>query len=325
MHTTASFVVDVQASQIEDLDREFLGAAMAQIHPKIVEWRGAALESDLRDAQKNVLDLLVDEADAQRYAEEMHVLGLPARSFKCRLIEIEGVRSIAGINFRDVSGEFPHVRLLRASAALGTIVDWSSLKSGLSQVFCEFKPRSVLFFHSAHVPLNAPTTGIDDYLLAAPARTVAERPRAVGFERVALRRSTSLEFYPRYKAVYEAVFAERPVLCGEVRVETKKSLADCLAAGFLFEIFVDDEWAGVMAADRRTIAGVHGIYIVEIVLTKEMRGRRLGAAVHQRFAAEAAPADVILGTISAKNPWSRQTALRAGRIEIGAWHWVGLY
>jgi hypothetical protein len=72
---------------------------------------------------------------------------------------------------------------------------------------------------------------------------------------------------------------------------------------------------------------VRGLQVVEIVLTRAARGQGLGPAVHQRFARRVAaddPATIIMGTISAKNAPSLRTALRAGRMEIGAWHWIDL-
>ena len=323
----SKFVCHVEASQIHELESEFLASAMAQTHPKIHQWCGAALEANLREASSNAVVSLVDKNQARQFAEALHVLGLPAESFKGRLLEVDGVRLIAAINFRDISGATPYIRLLGATTAPGTISDWSTLKPCLADVFREFNPQAVMLFHPEHLPICAPIAGIEDHLLAAPVGEMVNVPPQAGFDRVDLRRSVSVDFYPRYQAIYEAVYAERPALRGEVRTESEDSLADCLGAGLLFEIYVDGKWCGVLAADRRTVAGIRGVYMVEIVLEQGARGQGLGPAVHQRLAAAVAdlePTDIIFGTIAAVNPWSRRTALRAGRVEIGAWHWVDL-
>ena len=156
---------------------------------------------------------------------------------------------------------------------------------------------------------------------------MAERPDAAGLGRVALRRGTSLEFYPRYEAAYAQMLDARPHLKGEVDVESRERLAECLEQGLLCEVFVDGAWSGLIAARRDLIAGVRGLQVVEIVLVESARGQGLGAAVHQRFArlvAEADPAAIVMGTISARNLPSLRTALRAGRLEIGAFYWVDL-
>ena len=324
---SSKFVRPVAASQIPELENEFCAAAMAQAHPKVLQWCGATLEANLRKGSVSAVASVVDEDQAEQFAKAMHVLGLPSECFKSQLIDSDGARLIAAINFRDVSGATPYIRILRSTVPPGAISDWSALKPCLAEAFGEFKPEAVIFSHPAHLPLRAPTTRIEDHLLAAPAGDIANGPRVAGFERVALRPSVNVEFYPRYNAMYESLYLERPALRGEVRTESKDDLADCLAHGFLFEIFVDGQWSGVLAADRRNVGGVQGVYMIEIVLEHGARGQRLGPAVHQHLAATVAkvdPTEIILGTISAKNPWSRQTALRAGRIEIGAWHWVQL-
>jgi hypothetical protein len=120
------------------------------------------------------------------------------------------------------------------------------------------------------------------------------------------------------------MFAARPQLRGQVRIEPEKSLANCLEQGLLYEILVDGGWAGIVAASRETFAGVTGCYMNEIVLESAVRGQCLGPAVHQHFAKVVAaehPEGVITGMIASVNVPSLKTAMRAGRIEIGAWHW----
>jgi hypothetical protein len=326
MHTDSALFLDPQESRIEELDRLFAKASVAQVHPLIRKWGAVANDADLLEAQRELISSLVDESTPTRPAQTTHAFGLP-RAPTSHLLEIGGHRFIATLNFHGPAGDHPIICLSRSTIPPGTIKEWSPLKQRLHSRFGEFKPRNILFFHPSHLPLNAETAGIDDHLLAAPARCMADRPKARGFERVKLKRSTVLDFYPRYKALYEATYVERPELRGEVRTETEDSLAYCLKEGFLFEIIVDGKWAGVVAAKWRTLVGIRGVFMVEIVLTPEARGQRLGAAVHQILAgtvASAEPAAVIIGTIWTKNYWSRQAALQAGRIEIGAWHWVEL-
>jgi hypothetical protein len=110
-------------------------------------------------------------------------------------------------------------------------------------------------------------------------------------------------------------------------VESEETLVECLQQGLLCEIFVDRAWSGLIAARRDSIAGVCGLQVVEVVLTKHARGQRFGAAVHQGFARSVAATDpeaIMIGTISPKNVPSLRTAIRAGRLEIGAYHWIDL-
>jgi hypothetical protein len=309
------------------LEQEFLTHALAQAHPMLRQWRGEALEADLRETTAASVRTLTDEAGAQRVAEIMHVLARPAASYKGQLLELGGVRCIAHIDFPDPSGDFPFVKIREASEPAGAIADWRALAEGIGRAFAGLRPRAVYFYHPAHLPLRAPAARVRMHLLAAPADSMAARPEAPGFDRVELRRAGALAFYPEYEAAYAQMLQERPHLSGVIEVESRETLGDCLEQGLLFEVLVDGAWSGIVAARRDLVAGVRGLQVVEIVLTRAARGQGLGPAVHRRLARSVAaidPAMVMLGTISAKNAPSLRTALKAGRLEIGAWHWVDL-
>jgi hypothetical protein len=308
------------------LEREFLGYALAQAHPLLRQWRGEALKDDLEETATAGVRTIADEAGAQRVARIMHVLGRPAACYRGRLLDLDGVRLIAHIDFPDQSGDFPFVKIRGASEALGSIAEWQSLASGIAHAFAEHRPRAVGIFHPAHLPLRAPTRP-DTHLVAAPAGHMAARPDARGLDRVTLRRAETLAFYPDYEATYAQVLDERPVLRGEIAAESMETLAECLEQGLVYEVLVDGGWSGLFAARTDLVAGVRGLQVVEIVLTRAARGQGLGAAVHQRFARATAaiePATIILGTISARNAPSLRTALNAGRLEIGTRHWLDL-
>jgi hypothetical protein len=233
---------------------------------------------------------------------------------------------ITHIDFPDPSGDFPFVKIRGASEALGSIAEWRPLAEGIARAFAEFRPRAVNIFHPTHLPLRAPAR-LRMHLVAAPARHMAAQPEAHGLDRVELRRAESLAFYPDYQAAYAEMLDERPLLRGEIATESRETLAECLEQGLLHEVLVDGAWSGLIAARADLVAGVRGLQVVEIVLTRAARGQGLGSAVHQRFARVVAaidPVTVILGTISAKNAPSLRTALKAGRLEIGAWHWIDL-
>src|SRR5262249_37795097 len=134
-----------------------------------------------------------------------------------------------------------------------------------------------------------------------------------------------LSFYPRYAEAYNEMLLARPQMRGAVRNESEKTMAASHAEGLLYEIYVGGLWAGIVAARHQVIVGVRGAYMVEILLNSMARGQRLGPAVHRGFAANVAaidPSILIMATIAAVNEPSLKTATRAGRVEIGAWHWV---
>lgn len=109
-----------------------------------------------------------------------------------------------------------------------------------------------------------------------------------------------------------------------VRKPGKKDLRSYLAEGTLFEVFVDDEWAGIVAAFQAAEKGVSGYCVGEIVLKREFRGKRLGLAVQRKFVEklDETRGRVLWGTIGAANTPAIRTAKRCGRVDVGGYYWV---
>ena len=308
------------------LERELADCALAQVHPMVRIWLGKAFEADLHLITAQQVALLTDDAVAGGYAEAMKVLALPPTAFRARIVEIDGTRVLARIDFPDTTGTNSFVEIFRATTPPGSITD-ATVFHRLAEAFAEFAPRRIQFYHPSHLLMAAPGASVDQHFLAGLAREMATRSPAPGLERIELTRATNLSCYPRYKAAYRQMHDERPALLGSVRIEDEESLAACLADGLLFEIVVDGVWAGIVAARDRVFGGVRGVYMIEIVLDASHRGQSLGPAVHQRLAAivsTSKPAAVITGTIARANTPSLKTANRAGRVEIGAWYWLEL-
>ena len=304
------------------LEREIAQEALAQASPIIRTWRGHWLEADLQEEARRIVALITDDEAACRFADAMKMLGFPPERFRARRVDIAGHRFIARIDFPDTSGISSFVDVLHASAPPGEIADGDALRQ-LAGVFADFAPGFVQFYHPAHRALRLAGIAQDHHYLAGLAREMAARQPSAGLARVSLRRPAGLGFYPRYVACYRQMYAERPHLEAKVRIESEESLSECDAAGFLCEIMVDGNWAGIVAARPGLIAGVRSIFMTEIVLDAAARGHELGPAVHQRLAANVAAIDersILTGIIAAANVPSLKTATRAGRAEIGGWY-----
>ena len=126
------------------LEREFTDYALAQAHPLVRAWRGDQLRIDIREATKALVALIADDDAACKYADTMKVLAPPPEQFKMRLVEIEGHRFLAQIDFQIL---LPRYRLWRSSGAstpLGAIADASVLRR-LAHEFAVFAPRRIRF------------------------------------------------------------------------------------------------------------------------------------------------------------------------------------
>lgn len=308
-------------STVADLEREFLTYAIEQSHPLVRELSGARLSDNLLGTVRRDVDRIGSGEFAAWYARGWQALGLPATRFNNRLLDVEGVRMIAGIRFRNRDPDFPFIGIDQSSVPLGTIADADTLAAHLKAEFSEFRPRALSFHHPSHLPLRAANARGDRHVLIAPGSSMIARPSPARLDRVRLVASSSLASFERYRALYDDIFDERPWLRGVVRVETRETLETCRAQGLLFDIEIDGAWSGIVAGCEDVIAGVSGVQVAEIVLSRRVRGSGLGIAVQRRFAETVAARDasaVIFGTVDDANLPMRRTAERAGRIDVGA-------
>ncbi len=111
-----------------------------------------------------------------------------------------------------------------------------------------------------------------------------------------------------------------------VHASTEDALNGCAAEGTLFDIEVDGQWAGIMAASRDVDGPLAGHLILEEFLDAPFRGRGLAARA-QRCLIDVlpeAPGGLLFGTIDGVNHASMRTALKTGRMDVGGWTFVPL-
>ena len=144
-----------------------------------------------------------------------------------------------GIRFRGGDIAIPFVDLVRSSQPITSSVQVEAICDLVRQEFAVFKPLKVRFYQPAHLEfqLNIPGSSGDKRVLTAPLTTMIGYPKPDGLERVTLRRTNELEFYPHYAETYAAI-------CQEHQSEKQSSThaAECsrrlLAEQAIFGIFI---------------------------------------------------------------------------------------
>lgn len=315
-------------------ETDLLGAVVAAklgwLAPQLHRWYDdAALGTHLRDELAVEVRRVFDDALAAGFMTHCPVPGATVGDFKNRWLALPGVgRALVGIRFKGLDPDRPFVDVVVTTRALETTAQFRGLVEALGRRFAVFAPRHVRVFVPSHLALElAPFVGRAEWeqrYLAAPIADMLRLPRPAGYERVTLAAPPSLDFYPRYVAAHEEVYALRPAHREYARPEARDDLAAYVDDGTLFEVFVDGRWAGVVAGGRAVEQGMRGFIVAEIVLTGTFRGRGLGAAVQRHFA-EVLPhhtGDVLMGTIHSRNAAAVATAKRCGRADIGGYLWL---
>lgn len=169
-----------------------------------------------------------------------------------------------------------------------------------------------------------PSCGVDMHVVAGQVRDLRAGPRATSYDRVTLRPGDAGVLTRRVAAIYAALAALEPGLSTWANPEDEESLRECAEEGLLFEVLVDGEPAGVVAALRDDDHGMRGFSVHEICLDPRHRGRRLAPPTVQRLVDQlpADDGDVLWGTIHPANVPSLRNALSIGRVLVGGYVWV---
>jgi RimJ/RimL family protein N-acetyltransferase len=303
-----------------DYTKEFLEYAAQQVHPRLLEWYSLdqikiAFSAEVaRDAQE-----FFTPEFASSFAKHFISLGLEASRYNHRLLEVNGLRFIAGIRFFSGNIERPFISVARISKPLGSDAEKQVLTDFLQVEFAEFKPLTWQIFQSSHLPYQFVGCTGDKRVLVGKMQDMNTLPKPSHFERVRLEPATNLEFYPRYEASYQNLHAKYSWLADVSRMESFDDLQEYLINDQVFEIFVDNQWAGITVASRKAEFGLSGWYMIEITLEERWQGQGLGVAVQRALVSslEFSEFDCLFGTIGAVNIPMQKTAARVGRIDIG--------
>jgi GNAT superfamily N-acetyltransferase len=309
---------------------DWLAWAVDQVHPQLKVWYSQAqLESNLSDQLERDLDWLknLDEA----FERNMPVPGTTPGMYNHRVLKVAGMQVMLGIRFRGGDITIPFVDLVRSSQVIANAVQVTAICDLVRREFAIFKPLMVRFYQPAHLEfqIHLPGSSGDKRVLAAPLTTMLAHPKPEGLERVSVRRTNDLEFYPRYAETYASIYQERPWLPHESNTHSLEDMQEYLEIAQVFEVFVDGQWAGITGGEPHSDEfALKGFVVIEMLLAKFARGQGLGAAVQYRLAEalqpSSQPIDVLYGTIGCKNPPMLKTAARVGRVDLGGWIWVNL-
>ena len=308
--------------------QDWLEYAINQTHPLLKIWfTHSQLESNLREHTERDFDWL--ENLGAKFSIRMPVSGATPEMYNHRILEVAQRQVMLGIRFKAMNPDFPFVDVVRSSEAITNQTQVDAIKAVIRKEFAIFKPKAARFCQPSHLEYQFPNGTGDKRFLAAPLTTILELPKPENLDRIQLIRAENLDFYPRYAAIYDQLYLERPWLPEVASMETLEDMKSYLE-GVTFEVFLDGNWAGITSFDRSIEHGLSGWYTNEIVLEKHARGQGIGASLQHIVAqtllqhSQTTESDLLWGTIGAVNMPMLKTATRAGRVDVGGWYWESL-
>lgn len=303
--------------------------------PILRSWYAAP---DLRAQLRHALAPEIARIDDLDFAADLrgHVdpeSAIPLAHWANRWLDLPGGGwLLAGIRFRNRDNARPFVDVI-ATTADATPGGLAAVLDAVVPAYAAFGPLAVRVTAPRPDELRAavigdphvgPGTAVDRYLVAGLVGELRARPRAAAYERVHLNPGDPAALASATRDAYATLLQENPRSVEWAQPESEDALAECAAAGLLFEIRVDGRPAGVIAATRWDTHGLRGFSVEEVCLDRAHRGHGFAASATQRLL-EQVPAeagDVLWGTIAPGNRPSLHAALRVGRQIVGGTVWV---
>lgn len=130
---------------------------------------------------------------------------------------------------------------------------------------------------------------------------------------------TDTDFFDRYERIHDEHVASDGAHARRARCETQEALGGLADRGLVFDICVNGQWAGIVAAEPDARRGVRGATVIELLLAFECRGLGLGKHLSVLLAQALSmdDDDCLIRAIHADNVAAYRAALSAGRVDVG--------
>ncbi|GAA3150044.1 GNAT family N-acetyltransferase [Kribbella aluminosa] len=286
-------------------------------HPLTRAWVDDARRMAILAEEHAALDILLAEdldiaaARAQRLAP-----GKPAESMLNRWVAVgNDLRAMFSLRFENLNLARPFVDATPMTRSPEP-VDLPAIAAAAQEYYGIHNPLYVRLWTAGD---GVDGTTPDRRFLAAPIGDLHPSDVPPG---LALRRAKTVDHYDDARRAYAAVDAEHPHHAEEATLQDLDDLQESADDGLLYDVTVNDEWAGYAAAIIKPddALGLPAYVVRELVLAPGYRGHGYGRHLSTLLAqALPDPTRILIGTIHSANHAARTAALKSGRQDIGGW------
>ncbi|MET9273918.1 GNAT family N-acetyltransferase [Kribbella sp. NPDC003557] len=286
-------------------------------HPLTRTWVDDARRLAILTEEHAALDiLLAEDLDIAAQRAQRLAPGKPAESMLNRWVAIgNDLHAMFSMRFENLDPAKPFVDATPMTRSPEP-PDLPALAAAAQEHYGIHHPLYVRLWSAA--PAVAGTTP-DRRFLAAPIHELRPYDVPPG---LALRPAKTVEHYDEARRAYAAVDADHPSHAEQAALQDRDDLQESADEGLLYDVTVNDEWAGYAAAVIKPddALGLPAYVVRELILAPEHRGHNYGPHLSTLLAqALPDPTRILIGTIHHANQAARTAALTAGRHDVGGW------
>ena len=260
-------------------------------------------------------------AFAANFARSCPVDGAREEDYQQSLWMCDGALVLTGIRFKGGRIDAPFVDLLATTASWAEPERMSAVLDAVFERYKVFSPRSVRVLGEVAPPALDEASWVvamDQVIVVGDPTTMATAHDVTLTPVEDL--SAASDFV---QFAYDELFAAHPDMEEMLCPASFEALEQCDHVYWIGDR--DHVRCGVLATEHAYGPMACGQCVIEEVVARPFRGQRLASGAQRALAqvlVESGVDQLIWGTIDAKNTPSRRTALRAGRQEVAAWHWI---
>ncbi len=160
-------------------------------------------------------------------------------------------------------------------------------------------------------------------LYIAELENIKKRSIPENYDKCYLERILNIDYYSWYKAEYDKFHIQYPELKDWIGINSYELMEESRLEKLLFYLKVNGEKVGLIAGEKRKIFGFNAIYINEIMIASEYKGKKYSAILLRKFI-EIIPTEnnYIWSHIDSRNLPSIKTALKSGQKPISVEYFI---
>lgn len=241
-----------------------------------------------------------------------------------RLLETGDERPVvSGLRYRNLDPDFPFVAVKTTARLNGrSVVD--ALAAQVSEAYRGVSLRGFTFWEQPGLDQLAAESWATCMAGSLSAATRGDGRDLPGFLTISWP-TAATEVFPAYQHEHQAWRSDAPELAPFVSESDPEGLQEAADLGLLMSLRDNQGFAGLAAATISPLFGRRALCMLDIFLTKRLRGRGLAAAVQSSFlAGQRSGADTVWGHIHAENQPSMRTAQKLDRRAVQQEYFVSL-
>ncbi|EFM18061.1 MULTISPECIES: hypothetical protein [unclassified Pantoea] len=234
--------------------------------------------------------------------------GLPQHTFLQRELRINGQRYLTGPRYLGGDPAQPFIEIV----ARDSVIDYA-VADAIIKAWQPLKPLKLRVL----LPATHPDIGFTDQLIFLSDPAAVTKPPDKNISLVKAARRDYPACLQMINNAYRASWHTLPHLRDQLMASSKQELREDIAAGHVLMIVWQGMLAGLMICERRRLAFIEGVQIMDEVIIPAYQGRGLAACAQQRLLQQLCHRpgvqELLTGTILPGNFPSVRSAQSAGR------------